>query len=38
VQFADARQRRAEFVVGHRSTAEFYAVPQQRRSVDVGLQ
>ena len=29
VQFADARQRRAQLVVGHRSVAELDAVPQQ---------
>ena len=38
VQFADARQRRAEFVVGHRPVAELDAVPQQWRPVDVGVQ
>ena len=37
-QFADARQRCAELVVGHRAGAQFDAMAQQRCSVDVGVQ
>ena len=38
MQFADARHRRGQLVVGHRAAAQLDAVPQQCRSVDVGVQ